>query len=214
MLIRNLLLGLSGALILSSCGDSIDEKLVHPNTKDATSVIQYSPEEIKLQWTAYKFNVKAPVAGTFNEIKVEGYQRAGNITDLMEGFSFEMPVVGINSKNPERDAKLQKNFFGHLANSSIVKGEVTSVKENGNIGEIEFAITLNDTTVNRSFSYQMNNESIVVNGSINILDWNGMAAIEGLNEVCGALHTGSDGVMKFWEFFDIKIEVPFKKVNN
>lgn len=202
------------SMVVSCTSMNKEEGRVHPNTAQSSEHFSYSKEELKFMWTAYKYTVKAPVTGTFNEVYIDGYQKAGSIMGLFEDCSIKIPVATINSKNEERDPKLVHSFFGNLIETDTIYAKAIEVKGNNENGTIVFSLALNGKENNVGFRYYNEGAQLKLNGSIDILNWDGQAALDGLNQVCGELHTGKDGVTKFWPFFDIDIKVPITKTIN
>lgn len=64
---------LAGLLVLTSCGGNKEEKEVEK------VVYTYNHENTTMEWTAFKYESKAPVKGTFTTININGVSGADNV---------------------------------------------------------------------------------------------------------------------------------------
>jgi hypothetical protein len=82
-----------------------------------------------VNWTAFKFTEKVGVGGTFDQCRVGGNK---NITEdlpgLINGTQFIILTGSINSKNPERDTKIVKSFFGAMTGGDNISGIIKDAK--------------------------------------------------------------------------------------
>lgn len=185
------------AMILVLGGQLISCKKEKENAVEAEKAkIQFVVSEAgsSMEWTAYKTSDKVPVKGTFNEVKIvssnPGDDAAGALSDL----GFEIPVNSIFTNDSIRDGKLQKFFFEVMENSMTLKGKFNVKTENS--GNLE--ISMNGLSKTLPFNYEVAQDTIHVNATMDLNDWGAQAALESLNEACKVLHTGSDGVSKTW----------------
>lgn len=189
-------------LFISSCGssDEVDETSNNQEVKEC--YYTYNPVNTKLTWTAFKFNEKTPVSGTFNEVNIEGAEILNDPIKLMEGLSFSIPVSTLNTQNPERDVKILNSFFNVLVNTTVLTGHVVSLKE----GKAQVQLKLNDVERLVEGSYTMNEGNFKFDATIDLTDFNALGAVESLNKLCEDLHVGADGVSKLWEVVDLSFE--------
>lgn len=156
-----------------------------------------------VQWTAYKTTDKVPVKGTFKEIKIIKSQEGKNPKASLQGLQFEIPVSSIFSKDTIRDGKLNKFFFEVMENTMSLKGEFkVDGDENGNL-----ALTMNGLTKELPFAYEISQDTILINASMDLNNWQAQTALESLNQACLELHTGPDGVSKTWNEVTIEAKI-------
>ena len=88
-----------------------------------------------------------------------------------------------------------------MLNTEFLKGTIKFVDNN-----YVASITMNDVTNDLPLTVSITDERRVsMTGTMNLKDWNALAALDALNKVCFDLHKGPDGVSKTWE--DVAIEV-------
>lgn len=157
-----------------------------------------------VQWTAYKTTDKVPVKGTFKEIKILNMNEEGaTAAASLQGLEFEIPVSSIFSNDTIRDAKLNTFFFAIMKNTLSLKG-VFSV-ENESKGNL--ALTMNGITKDLPFSYEMSQDTILIDTKMDLNNWQTENALETLHQACLELHTGADGVSKTWDEVAISAKI-------
>ncbi|HHM02143.1 MAG TPA: YceI family protein [Caldithrix abyssi] len=168
---------------------------------------QVHPSATTINWTAYKTSDKVPVKGTFKAdtsscsayaTKTPGAQSALGAVD---GVEFRIPVADIFSGNEERDGILKKFFFGLMAKTMDLKGSIHLDDEAKKSGHV--SLTMNGETHDFPVTFAVAGDTISLNGTINLEQWNIVEAMNSLNEHCKLKHTGDDGVSKTWSVVDI-----------
>lgn len=187
----NFLFLLSLPLLILSC--SKEKKTPEKSTTSVAYTID--SEHSSVQWTAFKTSDKLPVKGTFKEIKILKSTDGTTASNALEGMEFEIPVASIFSKDTIRDAKLNKFFFMVMENTLSLKG---SFKVEGQ-DKGAISLTMNGLTKDIPFNYEMSADTIHINASMDLNNWQAQAALESLNQACLELHTGPDGVSKTWD---------------
>lgn len=148
-----------------------------------------------VQWTAFKTTAKVPVKGTFKEVNILKSTEGSSASDALEGLEFEIPVSSIFSKDTIRDGKLNKFFFNVMENTLYLKGGFKIEGEDK--GSI--SLTMNGLTKDLPFDYEMRQDTIVINATMDLNNWQAQAAIASINQACLELHKGPDGVSKTWD---------------
>ena len=200
---------LFGVLAFMSCGNPAPKETENESTmpSEQTTLCSYSYESSQTQftWTAYKFTERAGVAGTFDSIQITAKQNAASIEELLKGARFTIPVSSINSKNDDRDMKIQKFFFGSMNATTELSGMVSEVEGDNESGSIQLMLMMNELEGPAEMRYLMNGDTLILEGMIDVNAWNGQAGIERLNKECKQLHTGADGVSVLWP--EVKLEL-------
>lgn len=159
-------------------------------------------------WTAFKFTEKTAVGGAFDTLTVAGGQGMDAPWKALDGLTFEIDTASVNSKNPERDAKIKQHFFGGMSETTTIKGKVKA----NSAGKATLSIAMNgashDVVVDVKHTA---GGPLSLSGTIDVETWGGGGAIAALNTVCDDLHKGADGVSKLWSEVAISAEVPLKK---
>lgn len=191
------------ALVIFSCAK---EKKVE-KSENSGEKYHINASNSSVQWTAYKTTDKLPVKGTFTEINILKSSDGNSRIEALEGVEFEIPVSSIFSKDTIRDGKLNKFFFEVMENTMSLKGTFAVIdKNNGNL-----ALTMNGITKDLPFNYEMSNDTILINATMDLNIWQAKNAVESLHEACLALHTGPDGVSKTWEEVGISAKILTEK---
>ena len=180
------------SLVMTSCGGGHQDETEEQNEEKCFYSV--NQESFDLTWTAYKTTGKIPVGGTFDQVKITGDQ-AENKTEALKGVEFEITTSTVNSQNEERDAKIAEHFFGTFGTPAIT-GKVTAVDADN--GKATVMITMHGISYDVEGDLAINEDAFTFNASIDVANWNGMAAINALNEVCFELHKGEDGESKLW----------------
>jgi polyisoprenoid-binding protein YceI len=179
------------ALLLVSCAK---EKKV-ADISEPSTIYMVDSKNSTVQWTAFKTSAKVPVKGIFKEIKIVKSIEASSPSAALEGVEFEIPVSSIFSKDTIRDAKLNKFFFAVMENSLILKGSFKI--EDQKKGKL--SLTMNGLRKELPFDFEMSHDTILINASMDLNNWQAQTALESLNQACLVLHTGADGVSKTWD---------------
>ncbi|WP_051203200.1 YceI family protein [Hugenholtzia roseola] len=218
---RNLTL-LAVLLFLAACGQKKDQANGENTLSDSTQIVTETPQnctysydssEVTISWTAYKFTEKTGVNGKFRSVKVNTSNGAAqNVTDLLNNLTFEIPIEGVDTNDPERDKKIKTYFFGTLKETEVLRGSFTKVEGNDQSGTATILLKMNNLEKEVPLSYEVNAENVLrFTGDIDVNLWEGMAAINALNEVCKDLHTGKDGISKLWSEVSLNISAKLMK---
>ena len=155
--------------------------------------------ETEVTWTAYKTSDKIPVTGKFEKIIIENSKEASTIIDAVDNSNFKIPVNSINSTDEIRDGKILKSFFGAMLNTSELSGSIEIGADNQGVVKLK----MNGITKDIPIMYDLNENLMIIEGTMDINTWGAQAALELLNAACEDLHTGPDGKTVTWS--DVKI---------
>jgi len=190
-------------LFLTSCMSDNSSKVAENSEKNELKKQKITTTE--LTWTAYKTSDQVPVEGTFKNIQLDGLKPDALPLEALEGVSFKIQVDGLDSKNPDRDEKIMKYFFGNLKFSNEITGILSKV--NLEAKTIDVALVLNDITQLITMDYVENPDKIQLNGRVELKDFSALDALKELNKICFDLHKGEDGKSILWDFVDIKVSL-------
>jgi polyisoprenoid-binding protein YceI len=176
--------------------------------KPATPKFTYSvdPKTSVVKWTAYKTTDKVPVSGTFKTIEILNPKEANTALEALNGIEFKIPVNSIDSKNPGRDAKLVKDFFGSMKDTQYLSGTIKL--ENNGKGSVH--LKMNGIGKDFPITYVLSDQIVEMNATMNLDNWQAKAAIDALNKVCFDKHKGADGISKTWSEVTLNIKTYLK----
>ena len=80
-----------------------------------------------VKWTGFKTEKKAPVSGTFKDIKIS-IKENDDLSKFLTSSNVEIKTASFDSKNEGRDASITSTLFS-LATSKVIKGKIKSVDE-------------------------------------------------------------------------------------
>lgn len=200
---------------LVSCGGSQEENKeeAEVNVKEIENcVYAYNPEKTDLKFTAYKFIRKAGVSGTFTGMQVEGELSGAVPKDILESISFSIPTSTIETNNADRNKKIDSLFFGKLAGTHMITGEVVELNESKGVATL--SVTMNDITKEVEGEYSLEDNKFVFSANINVNNWDAQEGIKALNEACKDLHTdveNGDTESKLWPDVTLDFETVLDK---
>lgn len=209
---KKLIYSLGIALLFASCGSEAPKEDVQEKTPAAQEPVElckysYNNETTGVFWKAYKHTSKVGVNGGFDTFDVHGAEDASSPEKLLVGMKMSVDVMSINSNDTLRDGKLRRSFFGMMANTDMITGEIIAV--NGHTGKMK--MKMNDVEKEVPFDLAITDQEVEIRATIDILDFQVTTAFETLGEACAEKHTGGDGVKKFWSEVDIYIKTTLNK---
>lgn len=192
-----LTLALIGALVVS-CGKKEETKVEELYPTEVTAASEQKVNlDYTLEWTAFKTPKKVGVKGTFDKIELTDIKEAATLIESLEGAKFTVETPTVNSKDPLRDDKLKAGFFAKMAGN--ITGSFGTFKD----GKVAVSITMNGVTKEKSFTYETTDDTVKINGSIDMIaDFTANAAFDSIHELCKDLHEG-----KTWTDVDIAVEI-------
>ena len=203
------------AFTITSCGGGENTEASEENlTENPEATCFYSYNEsagAQVRWTAFKTTAKKGVGGQFDQVNVTVGEKSTKITDVLETIKFNIPTSSTNTSDEGRDAKIVKSFFGEMDQTDIILGQVKSVEGDNTAGTCTFYLTINNIEKEAVLNYTVEDATVKLTGEIDVVNWSAEAAVASLNEVCGALHTGEDGVSKTWSVVELAIETTLTK---
>lgn len=201
--VSTLILVLFVAFQMTSCGsDKKEEK--KKQKSDAAFLL--SEAKNKVEWTAYKFTEKTPVAGQFRKVNITAGGEGSTAKEAISNAEFSIPISSVFTKNTDRDYKIKKFFFGIMKDPELLKGKF--MIETDSTGQLE--VTMNGITNNLPFKYTLEGKKFGMTTQMDVANWNAQSSIDSLNAVCNDLHKGLDGVSKLWSEVAINATIDFK----
>ncbi|WP_419678274.1 YceI family protein [Aliarcobacter lanthieri] len=154
-----------------------------------------------VKWTGYKLASKVGVSGTFNKINFD-IKKSDNLSEFLKSSKVKIESNSLESNDPTRNSNITSTLFS-LASANFIEGEISSVDEKNKILILD--VIMNGIKNSTTMAYEINDESIVAKGVIDILDFDMKKSYEAFTKICGALHENVS-------YSDVNIEftIPFK----
>ncbi len=200
--------------LIFSCGKKKKEA-TEETTEEAVTALTcsytYDNQSTIFAWKAFKTNEKIGVGGTFDTINVAA-TTANSLAGLIQGIKFDIPTNSVNSNNPERDKKIFEFFFGKMEGGDKISGQVKKVSGDENSGIVTLFVMMNNVGNDVEMTYDFSQNTLNMEGEINLGDFNGQEAITSLNDKCHDLHAGKDGVSILWPEVKLTLTTTIDKV--
>jgi len=194
------------AILLISITTSCTNNSENKNNSNSKKELTFSSAQTSIKWTAYKTTDKLGVKGTFHENIVTNDTSATKLEDIINSTKFKILTSTVYTGNEPRDYLIKTYFFGTMMNTDTISGSFSSAKDGKGI----VSIKMNDVEFKNDFTYTFLNDSLKINATLLLDNWNGYTALSSLHEQCFDKHTGPDGVSKTWSDVDVEIISVFK----
>lgn len=194
-----------------------EEPMVEENTKEESAskecVYTYVHDSTKVSFTAYKYESKAGVGGSFKECTVFPMNETGSCQEILKGMQFKIPVASSYTANEDRDKKIAEHFWGNLEKSEFIDGEILSTDGDASSGTAKISMTMNATTQEVEGTYKMTeNGEVSLDATVDMTNFGGLDAIAALNKVCEDLHREAPGQeSKLWPNVTVSVAGYFTK---
>lgn len=175
--------------------------LVFLGMGEAYGACEFDPDQVKVQWTGYKTAKKIGVDGLLPKVTLNA-KKAGDVKAALKTVSFTIDPSKVDSKNPVRDEKIAKFFFGNTLNNGLMTGAVTKLDE-------EYAyvdLVWNGVKKTIPMQLEVKDQSVIGQGVIDMLDFSASKAWQAIHKACLELHEG-----KTWSEAAVKVELHCKK---
>jgi polyisoprenoid-binding protein YceI len=155
--------------------------------------------EPKVSWVAFKTMKKVGVGGSFDKATSEGNKSAKDIKALLANQKISIDTGSVNTKNPARDKKIVKHFFGALKESTkgLITGQIKKVSKD----TLTIDIFMNGKKQTVPMKYSFDKGMVKADGHIDVLDFALSDGLAQINKACYALHEG-----KTWSHVEISFE--------
>lgn len=153
--------------------------------------------DVTLNWVAYKFEEKEAVKGAFTKFDLTYNEEGETPEDKLSNLSFTVDKESANTNDADRDKTIVDNFFLNL------KGDIHGSLGKMEDGKVPVTITLNEKSVTKDFTYNIQGNEVYFEGEIDILkDFMAETAFNALHKACAVLHLD-----KTWTDVAIKVSV-------
>jgi polyisoprenoid-binding protein YceI len=163
--------------------------------------IDIANQDVKVKWMAYKTPKKVSVQGEFNKFTFTS-AKSDNVLRSLDGATFSVDSSSVSTGNPERDKKIVKNFFTNKGTALKIAGKFVS----NTPSNVTAGLEISGVTKEIAFNIEKREDSLVLSGDINVLDFSLKDNLSRINLACKALHEGVT-----WPDVKIIIEINGKK---
>lgn len=173
----------------------------------------YVDDSTKVSFTAYKYESKAGVGGSFKECTVFPLNEKGECQEILEGMQFKIPTASSYTANEDRDKKIAEHFWGNLESNEFIEGEITATEGDASSGTAAITLSMNGQKQDVTGNYTMSDDGHVeLKAEIDMTAFDGLDAIAALNKVCEDLHREAPGEeSKLWPNVTVTVTGFFAK---
>lgn len=210
------LVAVVAALSFISCKREKEQSKEETTTSESTDLFEpakcvYALDTLQttVQWTAFKTSAKIGVGGQFDAVSVINQDSISNsVAELLDGLAFSIETNSANTKNPDRDMKIKKSFFGSMVTPEQITGTISSAEGKDAAGTCIAMLSLNGHKKEVALNYTLEDNKINLTGEIDVNEFGAEGPLAKLNEVCTDLHKGDDGKSILWPNVDLNISIP------
>ncbi len=207
------------SVLFVSCGEEPQSAALENDSKSEISkeepnnaggcIYNMDKKATKISWKAFKTSDRVAVGGIFPTFEVECIENGSSFIEVLESVNFSIPVSKMETGDKERDQTLLNYFFNSFVPEGNIYGTVDKVEGGESEGIISFILKMNGGKVPVDMKYLVKENVLYVNGTVDLHEFHGQDAMSSLNEQCGELHKGKDGVSKLWPEIEVGIVSKF-----
>lgn len=201
---KKVILSLS-TVVLFACGgsqESTSQKVEDTAGKQDTAQVEekveecfkvYDSKSTEIKFGAFKTTEKKEVKGVFESFDILNTQDGETAEEIFQNAKFLVYVNSLETKDAGRNQRIREAFFGTMGTDTL-SGKVVGIEQDS----IVIDLKMNALHQQIKLGYSAKEDSVNLRGSINIMNWEGSAALDAMNKACYDLHKGADGVSKTW----------------
>lgn len=149
--------------------------------------VSYNPQGSTLNWTAFKTPKKVGVKGQFTNLVINS-SKSSTVDELLSKATFEVETNSVSTNDKGRDAKIFQFFFKKMSKGTKITGKV--VKVNPTNVDVEFSLNGATKVITLTKKYDENQNTVTLNGEMNVLDFGMKDNLASLTKACETLHEG------------------------
>jgi hypothetical protein len=168
----------------------------------------FDPNQVQINWTAYKMTEHVPVHASFKVFTITGPTSGSDIPTILNGLKADLASDSVATGNPIRDTNIVNGFFKTVHGFSF-RGSFRNARGGNTDGSLELLLTMNQRTRIVPMTYTVAADgTFTAVGTLDVLDFALGDALTKMNQTCADYHTGADGVSKTWSTVDLTFVVP------
>lgn len=180
----------------------------------ATCRVSFEPQDVKVEWTAFKTTEKVGVGASFKKFKLTGATSGESVAKVLKGLSIEIDSKSVSTGLEMRDQTIAQKFFS-VAPSTKILGRVKFAKPRGDrAGQMGLEIEWNGKKKVVPMLYEVTGagaeQRFEATGTLPFMSLGLKEALRSLNQACFDLHKGPDGVSKTWPVVELKLSSPVR----
>lgn len=170
----------------------------------ASCLYKMDSSSAKITWTAYKTPKKIGVNGEFTKFVITPkVTQSENVDEIINQTRFEIDANSVSTGNPARDKTIVRNFFQTNGKAIAISGNVSKVSKDS----VQTRMLLGASNKEVKFTKMSKGNTIKMEATINVLDFDLKSNLDKLAMACKALHEGIT-----WP--DVKIAIEFQLEKN
>lgn len=216
---KKILLSASAIIFLISCGggqkpNSEESKNTPVNSTTQKQVEKvckkgYDKKSTKIAFGGFKTTQKVEVKGYFKKFTIESTNIADTPEDIFDNSTISIPTDYIETNDIGRNRRLREEYFGKMKSTQNITGKIMKFNKDSNKVNVE--LTINEVSKVVGFDYNIVGDTLTLDGTIDIIDFDGSSALKAINKACEVLHKGADGISKTWSEANIYISTVIKE---
>ena len=210
---KKLIFSITTISILFSCGgeQKTTSEKVETSKEEVKSKKQivkvckkgYDKKATKIGFGGFKTTEKVEVKGYFKKFSVDSTIVADTPEEIFANATISIPTDYLETNDVGRNRRLREEYFGKMVSTQNITGKIVSFNKDSN--QVKIELTINAVSNEVDFDYAVVEDTLSINGTIDVLDFGASAALKAINKACEVLHKGADGVSKTWSEANIYI---------
>ena len=216
---KKILLSLTAISILVACGgeqkptskEVANLKTETPIKKEVVKVCKkgFDKNATKIGFGGFKTTQKVEVKGYFKKFTIDSTSVADSPEEIFANASIIIPVDYIETNDIGRNRRIREEYFGNMEATQNITGKIINFNKDSN--QVKIELTINSVSNEVDFDYAVLEDTLSINGTIDILDFDASSALNAINKACEVLHKGADGISKTWSEANIYISTVIKE---
>jgi len=216
---KKLLLSIAAITLIVSCGGEQKPpaqlgKITQSDTtaqKQAKEVCKkgYDKKATKIGFGGFKTTDKVEVKGYFKKFSVDSTTVADTPEEIFSNSTISIPTDYLETNDIGRNRRLREEYFGKMISTQNITGKIINFNKDSN--QVKIELTINAVSNEVDFDYAVFEDTLSINGTIDVLDFGAGAALKAINKACEVLHKGADGISKTWSEANIYITTVIKE---
>ena len=187
------------------------EEIPEPDLDAPSLGCLYSVQNVRPEWTAYKYTEKSPVQGHFERFQLSKKSKSPSIAKALKGISIVIDTSSVQSNNQARNKTISERFFNVFDVKPEIKGTILSVHGDEQQGTLIILLEMNNKKKSYRFAYKQTESVITADSVMDMMDFGLNAPFASIHSSCKDVHTGSDGVAKTWTEVALRAVIEYKK---
>ena len=216
---KKLLLSIATITLLVSCGGEQNPPAQQVEITQTDTTAQKEAEEVckkgydkkatTIGFGGFKTTGKVEVKGHFKKFTVDSTTVADTPEEIFANATISIPTDYLETNDIGRNRRLREEYFGKMVSTQNITGKIVSFNRDSN--QVKIELTINAVSNEVDFDYAVVEDTLSINGTIDVLDFGASAALKAINKACEVLHKGADGISKTWSEANIYITSVIKE---